>query len=57
MRRREHGNVRVMEKLGLTFEGVPRKQLKIKGKFMDQKMYSIFKAEFASKIEESSSIG
>lgn len=51
------GSYRVMEKIGLTFEGVLRKQLRIKGKFMDQKLYSILKDEFASNFGEGSSIG
>lgn len=49
------GSYKVMEKLGLTFEGILRKQLKIKGKFMDQKLYSILKDEFASNFIEDSS--
>lgn len=40
------GSYRVMEKLGLTFEGILRKQLKIKGVFTDQRIYSILKDEF-----------
>ena len=51
------GSYRVMEKLGLVFEGILRKQLKIKGKFMDQKLYSILKVEFESTFGEDSSIG
>ena len=37
------GSYKVMEKLGLSFEGILRKQLKIRGKFMDQRLYSILK--------------
>lgn len=51
------GSYRVMEKLGLTFEGLLRKQLKIKGKFMDQKLYSILRNEFVSEFGEGSSFG
>lgn len=40
------GSYRVMEKLGLTFEGVLRKQLNIQGTYMDQKLYSILKEEY-----------
>lgn len=41
------GSERVMQKLGMTFEGVLREQLNIKGKFKDQKIYSILRKEFA----------
>ncbi|WP_440115718.1 GNAT family N-acetyltransferase [Paenibacillus sp. QZ-Y1] len=34
------GSARVMEKLGMSVEGLLRKQLKIKGVFTDQKLYS-----------------
>lgn len=51
------GSYRVMEKLGFVFEGVLRKQLKIKGKFMDQKLYSILKEEFISKYGEGNIVG
>lgn len=34
------GSARVMEKLGMSYEGLLRKQLKIKGMFTDQKLYS-----------------
>jgi ribosomal-protein-alanine N-acetyltransferase len=51
------GSIRVMEKLGMKFEGTLRQQLKIKGKFIDQRMYSILKGEFVSDFEEGSSIG
>ncbi|MGG4482794.1 GNAT family N-acetyltransferase [Paenibacillus sp. 7516] len=34
------GSARVMEKLGMSYEGLLRKQLKIKGVFTDQKLYS-----------------
>lgn len=39
------GSYRVMEKLGMSFEGVLREQLKIKGKFVDQRMYSILRQD------------
>ncbi|WP_219835566.1 GNAT family N-acetyltransferase [Paenibacillus sp. R14(2021)] len=35
------GSCRVLEKLGMTYEGILRKQLKIKGVFVDQRMYGI----------------
>lgn len=34
------GSARVMEKIGMSYEGILRKQLKIKGVFTDQKIYS-----------------
>lgn len=40
------GSARVMEKAGMTFEGILRKGMKIKGKHWDLKMYSILKEEF-----------
>ena len=39
----------------MKFEGILREQLKIKGKFVDQKIYSILKSDFVSKFEEGSS--
>lgn len=44
------GSYRVMEKLGMQFEGVLRKQLKIKGQFIDQRMYSILKSDYESSL-------
>ncbi len=40
------GSYRVMEKLGMELEGILRKQLKIKGEFLDQRMYSILKDDY-----------
>lgn len=40
------GSYRVMEKLGMKNEGLLRKQLKIKGVFLDQRMYAILREEF-----------
>lgn len=40
------GSYRVMEKLGMKYEGLLRKQLKIKGVFLDQRMYSLIRDEF-----------
>lgn len=40
------GSYKVMEKLGLTLEGILRKQLKIKGTYTDQRMYAILKADY-----------
>lgn len=37
------GSARVMEKAGMTFEGILRKRMFMKGKFWDLKMYSIIK--------------
>jgi ribosomal-protein-alanine N-acetyltransferase len=42
------GSSRVMEKMGMVYEGTLRQQLKIKGKFLDQKLYSILKSDFLS---------
>ncbi|WP_062106760.1 GNAT family N-acetyltransferase [Bacillus niameyensis] len=39
---------RVMEKAGMSFEGVLRKVMYIKGKHRDLKMYSILKEEFGA---------
>lgn len=50
------GSGRAMEKLGMKFEGTLRDQLKIKGKFVDQRMYSILKSDFESRFKEGSSI-
>lgn len=40
------GSYRVMEKIGMTCEGLLRKQLKINGMFLDQRTYSILKEEY-----------
>jgi ribosomal-protein-alanine N-acetyltransferase len=40
------GSQRVMEKAGMTFEGILRKGIYIKDKHQDLKMYSILKEEF-----------
>ncbi|MWV42540.1 GNAT family N-acetyltransferase [Paenibacillus sp. HJL G12] len=42
------GSGRAMEKVGMIEEGILRDQLKIKGKFVDQKMYSILKRDSIS---------
>lgn len=39
---------RVMKKIGMTFEGIIRKGMYIKGKHWDLKLYSILKEEFLS---------
>jgi ribosomal-protein-alanine N-acetyltransferase len=41
------GSGRAMEKLGMKFEGILREQLIIKGKFVDQRMYSILKSDYS----------
>ncbi|AOZ90841.1 GNAT family N-acetyltransferase [Paenibacillus crassostreae] len=51
------GSARVMEKLGMKLEGILREQLKIKGTFMDQRLYSILKSDYVSTINKSSSRG
>lgn len=42
------GSARVMEKVGMSFEGIIRKGILVKGKHRDLKMYSILKEEFLS---------
>jgi [ribosomal protein S5]-alanine N-acetyltransferase len=42
------GSARVMEKIGMSFEGINRKGFFSKGKHQDIKMYSILKEEFSS---------
>lgn len=42
------GSERVMEKAGMSFEGIIRKGMLIKGKHRDLKMYSILKEEYDS---------
>ncbi|WP_025028016.1 GNAT family N-acetyltransferase [Caldalkalibacillus mannanilyticus] len=41
------GSARVMEKIGMTFEGIERKRMFTKGKHHDLKVYSILKEEFS----------
>lgn len=43
------GSEKVMLKAGMTFEGVLRKNERIKGEFRDTKIFSILKSEFDSK--------
>ncbi len=43
------GSERVMEKVGMTFEGTLRKAMFAKGKHQDLKVYSILKEEFYSR--------
>ncbi|MFC5700376.1 GNAT family N-acetyltransferase [Cohnella faecalis] len=40
------GSERVMQKLDMNFEGILREQLKIKGEYVNQKMYAILKRDF-----------
>jgi len=40
------GSYRVMEKAEMQFEGILRKQMFIKGKFQDMKLYSILRREY-----------
>lgn len=40
------GSERVMEKTGMSFEGIIRKGMFVKGKHQDLKMYSILIEEF-----------
>jgi ribosomal-protein-alanine N-acetyltransferase len=46
------GSGRAMEKLGMKFEGTLREQLKMKGEFVDQRMYAILRSDFESSLEE-----
>jgi len=39
------GSYRVMEKVGMRFEGLMRKQLKIKDAFLDQRLYAILRSD------------
>ncbi|MGO4530378.1 GNAT family N-acetyltransferase [Paenibacillus sp. 2TAF8] len=50
------GSSRVMEKSGMEFEGICRKQVFIKGKFKDLKMYSIINENSAKIFEDNYSI-
>lgn len=43
-----HASARVMEKLGMRFEGILRKELFVKGTHQDTKLYSILKEEWES---------
>ncbi|KOR76299.1 GNAT family N-acetyltransferase [Paenibacillus solani] len=43
------GSQRVMEKIGMSYEGTLRKGIKIKGRHWDIKMYSILKEEFQAR--------
>lgn len=40
------GSTRAMEKLGMRWEGILRGQLKMKGEFVDQRMYAILRDDF-----------
>ncbi len=46
------GSARAMQKLGMKLEGVLRGQLKIKGVFTDQKMYSILKSDYDDHLRD-----
>ncbi|MER2237318.1 MAG: GNAT family protein [Psychrobacillus sp.] len=41
------GSSRVMEKVGMSYEGTTRKGMKVKGKHVDLKIYSILKEDFS----------
>lgn len=41
-----HQSRSVLEKIGMSFEGVARQHLKMKGEFVDLAMYSILRSEF-----------
>ncbi|WP_020615481.1 GNAT family N-acetyltransferase [Paenibacillus daejeonensis] len=40
------GSYRVMEKLGMTFEGLLREQLRIQGYFVNQRMYAMLQSDY-----------
>lgn len=42
---------RVMEKVGMTYEGTLRKAMFVKGKFQDIKIYSILREEFEHPLQ------
>ena len=42
-------SARVMEKVGMKYEGILRKCIFMKGKYQDLKIYSILKEEFMAK--------
>jgi len=44
-------SARVMEKAGMTFEGVLRQQMLVKGHYDDLKMYSILRDEFMARLQ------
>lgn len=44
-------SARVMEKLGMSFEGVNRKSLLVKGQHRDLKMYALLRDEYLSATE------
>jgi ribosomal-protein-alanine N-acetyltransferase len=44
------GSARVMEKVGMTFEGTLRQHMFVKGKYDDLRMYSILRSEWRNKI-------
>ncbi len=41
------GSSRVMEKVGMSYEGVMRKGMKVRGNHEDLKIYSILKEDFS----------
>jgi ribosomal-protein-alanine N-acetyltransferase len=50
------GSSRVMEKCGMELEGILRKQILVKGKFEDLKLYSIINEENCKMIQEGHAI-
>lgn len=47
------GSERVMEKVGMTYEGTIRKGIYLKGAHQDMKLYSILKEEYESQVHNS----
>ena len=48
-----HASARVMEKVGMTLEGVLRKYVHVKGQFHDMKLYSILRDEVVQDSQNS----
>ncbi|RCX21442.1 ribosomal-protein-alanine N-acetyltransferase [Fontibacillus phaseoli] len=46
------GSEKVMQNLGMTFEGLIREQLKIRNEYKNQKLYSILRREFLSELNQ-----
>ncbi|WP_410769385.1 GNAT family N-acetyltransferase [Fontibacillus sp. BL9] len=44
------GSEKVMQNLGMTFEGLIREQLKIRNEYKNQKLYSILRREFPNEL-------
>ncbi|MGF7050707.1 ribosomal-protein-alanine N-acetyltransferase [Paenibacillus sp. DS2015] len=47
------GSERIMQKIGMEFEGLLREQLKMKGEYKTQKFYSIIRSDFVGSVPRS----